>query len=61
MSKKTTDRKVIENSLDLSTEWALRSKKSFGVNPHKGLFGIVQGGLFDDLKKNPKRSNRYWI
>ena len=30
--KKTTDRKIIENSLDLSTEWALRSKKSFGEN-----------------------------
>ena len=49
--KKTTDRKIIENSLDLSTEWALRSKNSFGKNPHKGLFGIVQGGLFDDLRK----------
>ncbi len=49
--KKTTDRKTIENSLDLSTEWALRSKKSFGKNPQKGLFGIVQGGLFDDLRK----------
>ena len=49
--KKTTDKKIIENSLDLSTEWALRSKNSFGKNPHKGLFGIVQGGLFDDLRK----------
>ena len=49
--KKTTNRKTIENSLELSTEWALRSKKSFGKNPHKGLFGIVQGGLFDDLRK----------
>ena len=49
--KKTTDKKTIEKSLDLSTEWALRSKNSFGKNPHKGLFGIVQGGLFDDLRK----------
>ena len=49
--KKTTDRKIIESSLELSTEWALRSKNSFGKNPHKGLFGIVQGGLFDDLRK----------
>ena len=47
----TTDRKIIEDSLDLSTEWAIRSKNSFGKNPHKGLFGIVQGGLFDDLRK----------
>ena len=25
-------------------------KKSFGINPHKALFGIVQGGLFNDLR-----------
>ena len=49
--KKTTDKKIIEKSLDLSTEWALRSKNAFKKNPHKGLFGIVQGGLFDDLRK----------
>ncbi len=49
--KKTIDKKTIEKSLDLSTEWALRSKNAFGKNSHKGLFGIVQGGLFDDLRK----------
>ena len=49
--KKTLDKKIIEISLDLSTEWALRSKNAFGKNLHKGLFGIVQGGLFDDLRK----------
>ena len=27
-----------------------RSKKAFGKNPHKALFGIVQGGLFNDLR-----------
>ncbi len=48
--KKTTDYKKIKNSMELSVEWALRSKNSFGTNPHKGLFGIVQGGLFDDLR-----------
>tara|TARA_B100000073_G_scaffold229266_1_gene191289 strand:- start:22 stop:630 length:609 start_codon:yes stop_codon:yes gene_type:complete len=30
--------------------WAKRSKNAFGDNPHKGLFGIVQGGLFNDLR-----------
>ena len=25
-------------------------KKAFGINRHKGLFGIVQGGLFKDLR-----------
>ena len=31
--------------------WAERSKKEFGSNPHKGLFGIVQGGLFNNLRE----------
>ena len=48
--KKTTHFKVIEKSMDLSNYWALRSKKAFGINPHKALFGIVQGGLFKDLR-----------
>ena len=48
--KKTTDYKRIEKSMELSTNWAKRSKKAFGKNPHKGLFGIVQGGLFNDLR-----------
>ena len=30
--------------------WAERSKKQFGINPHKALFGIIQGGLFEDLR-----------
>ena len=48
--KKTNDYKKIEDSMNLSSYWALRSKKAFGDNPHKGLFGIVQGGLFEDLR-----------
>ena len=44
------DKKVIKKSIDLSLEWALRSKHAFGLNPHKGLFGIVQGGLYKDLR-----------
>jgi len=49
--KKTTDKKVIAKSLELSTYWAQRSKKAFGQNSQKALFGIVQGGLFDNLRK----------
>ena len=30
--------------------WAKRSKNVFGINSHKALFGIVQGGLFNDLR-----------
>ena len=36
--------------MHLSLYWAERSKKAFGNNPHKALFGIIQGGLFKDLR-----------
>ena len=48
--KKTTDYKYIKDSMELSMYWAERSKKQFGTNHQKGLFGIVQGGLFNDLR-----------
>jgi queuine tRNA-ribosyltransferase len=48
--KKTTDYAIINKSMDLSIYWAQRSKVAFGLNPHKALFGIVQGGLFKDLR-----------
>ena len=48
--KKTDDYDKIKKSMELSLYWAERSKKAFGVNPLKGLFGIIQGGLFDDLR-----------
>jgi queuine tRNA-ribosyltransferase len=49
--KKTTDFDVINKSMELSIYWAERSKIAFGSNPHKALFGIVQGGLFQNLRK----------
>ena len=48
--KKSTDYNKIKKSMELSVEWAQRSKNTFGSNPHKALFGIVQGGLFNDLR-----------
>jgi queuine tRNA-ribosyltransferase len=48
--KKSNDYDLIKKSMDLSLYWAVRSKKAFGSNPHKALFGIVQGGLFKDLR-----------
>ena len=50
--KKTDDYKLIKDSMNLSLYWAERSKKAFGKNPHKALFGIIQGGLFKDLRIN---------
>ena len=41
---------IINKSMELSIYWAERSKIAFGLNPHKALFGIVQGGLFKDLR-----------
>ena len=48
--KKSNDYKKIRKSMLLSMYWAERSKKAFGSNPHKAIFGIVQGGLFKDLR-----------
>ena len=48
--KKSKDFKKIKKSMDLSIYWAERSKKAFGNNPHKAIFGIIQGGLFKDLR-----------
>jgi queuine tRNA-ribosyltransferase len=48
--KKTNDYNIINKSMDLSVYWAQRSKAAFGLNPQKALFGIVQGGLFKDLR-----------
>ena len=48
--KNTKDYDKIQKSMELSSEWARRSKVSFGTNNHKGLFGIIQGGLFKDLR-----------
>ena len=47
---KSSDYKKIKKSMELSMYWANRSKKAFGINKHKGIFGIIQGGLFNDLR-----------
>ena len=48
--KNSKDYEIIKKSMELSLYWAKRSKKAFGKNPHKALFGIIQGGLFKDLR-----------
>ena len=48
--KKSNDYDLIKESMNLSLYWAKRSKDAFGKNPHKALFGIIQGGLFKDLR-----------
>ena len=48
--KLTSDKKILANAIEVSTHWAKRCKIEFGNNKSKGLFGIVQGGLYKDLR-----------
>ncbi len=48
--KYTDDKHIISNAIDTSIEWAKRCKVEFGKNKKKALFGIIQGGLFKDLR-----------
>jgi queuine tRNA-ribosyltransferase len=41
-------------SMELSLRWAARSKAAHGDNPN-ALFGIVQGGMFEDLRDRSMR------
>jgi queuine tRNA-ribosyltransferase len=38
-------------SMELSMRWAKRSKAAFRAEPGRGLFGIVQGGVYADLRQ----------
>ena len=48
--KLTMDKKVLSRAIDVSTNWAKRSKVEFGNDKSKALFGIAQGGLYKDLR-----------
>ncbi len=45
------DRDRIAESMRLSMRWAERSKDAFGDRPGHALFGIMQGGLEQDLRE----------
>ena len=47
----TVEKKIIEISMNLSLRWGQRSKEAFDRRPGYGLFGIVQGGIFADLRE----------
>ena len=48
--KLSNDKKQIHDSVNLSYHWAERSKKEFGNPVGKALFGIIQGGIYKDLR-----------
>ncbi len=45
------DRDRIASSMRLSMRWAQRSRDAFGDRPGHALFGIMQGGLEQDLRE----------
>ncbi|UWR20969.1 tRNA guanosine(34) transglycosylase Tgt [Sulfitobacter sp. S190] len=45
------DRDRIAQSMELSMRWAQRSRDAFGDRPGHALFGIQQGGLEQDLRR----------
>ena len=47
----TLDKNRVSKAVNLSIDWAKRSKLEFGINKNKMLFGIIQGGIFNDLRK----------
>ena len=46
----TKDKNKLSDAIETSTDWANRCKIEFGNNKEKALFGIIQGGLYKDLR-----------
>lgn len=44
------DKIEVERAMELSLRWAERCKTAFGEQEGKAMFGIVQGGDFEDLR-----------
>ena len=44
------ERQEMERAMELSLRWGDRSKTAFGHQPHRALFGIVQGGDDPELR-----------
>jgi queuine tRNA-ribosyltransferase len=45
-----SEKKEVKKSLDLTLDWARRSKKAHRLR-RQALFGIVQGGMYADLRR----------
>ncbi len=48
--KLTNNKKNISDAIKISNNWAKRCKEEFNNEKDKFLFGIVQGGLYEDLR-----------
>ena len=45
------DRKYVENSMERTTRWAKRCRDAHTNRDTQALFGIVQGGMYPDLRE----------
>jgi len=45
----------VAESMRLSLRWAERARRAFRARPGYALFGIVQGGTYDDLRRESAR------
>ena len=45
-----SDYKYTEKSMEMTTRWAKRCKEAW-TNENQGLFGIIQGGFYKDLRE----------
>lgn len=50
------EKKAVQKSMERSMRWAERSQKAFADRKGYGLFGIVQGGMFQDLRLHSARA-----
>lgn len=49
------ERKLVEHAIDRTWRWAQRCR-NYELQPHQNLFGIVQGGVHADLRKQSAQS-----
>jgi queuine tRNA-ribosyltransferase len=45
-----TDRQIVENAVARTSAWAARCREAHADDSKQALFGIVQGGIFEDLR-----------
>ncbi len=49
-------REYVEKSLKTTLRWAEQGKRAFTNDQHQALFGIVQGGVYEDLREKSARA-----
>ncbi|MCK5296526.1 MAG: tRNA guanosine(34) transglycosylase Tgt [Alphaproteobacteria bacterium] len=54
----TAEKKVAAKSMRMSMRWAKRSREAFVARSGYGQFGIVQGGVFADLREESTKALR---